>query len=217
MFTVNFTTSHPPIWVPLDKKQALGLTGALLICSPPCLLGQVGVAVCLGEKASRVGSWNPGWWTSSSEDVCHARPSFDNRHDQSNQVNSEHCGNPAWWSTQLGENKTKKLANSAFGSEPNSFLVERLREQKSVMSRKKTLRSKSSTPPSTTLPAGRSKGQKSAKGNSEPRGPINGVSLPNRPSLSNSSEFYDIAFKVSSLPGRLADLWSSCVHVHHRV
>ncbi|XP_041061559.1 ras-related protein Rab-26-like [Carcharodon carcharias] len=66
------------------------------------------------------------------------------------------------------------------------------------MSRKKTLKSKSHTSPSTTLPAaGRGKEQeKSGKGNSVSQGPINGVTLPNRPSLSNSSEFYDIAFKV---------------------
>ncbi|XP_072337695.1 ras-related protein Rab-26-like isoform X2 [Scyliorhinus torazame] len=65
------------------------------------------------------------------------------------------------------------------------------------MSRKKTLRSKSHTSPSTTLPAGKGKEQEaSGKGNLGVQGPINGVTLPNRPSLSNSSEFYDLAFKV---------------------
>ncbi|XP_059835040.1 ras-related protein Rab-26 isoform X1 [Hemitrygon akajei] len=65
------------------------------------------------------------------------------------------------------------------------------------MSRKKTLKSKGTSSPTTTLPAGRSKEQKkSAKANSGAQGPINGVAIPNRPSLSNSSEFYDIAFKV---------------------
>ncbi|XP_067859551.1 ras-related protein Rab-26 isoform X1 [Heptranchias perlo] len=65
------------------------------------------------------------------------------------------------------------------------------------MSRKKTLKSKSNTSPSTALPEGRGKEQeKSGKSNSGGQGAINGVTLPNRPSLSNSSEFYDIAFKV---------------------
>ncbi|XP_048465512.1 ras-related protein Rab-26 isoform X1 [Rhincodon typus] len=66
------------------------------------------------------------------------------------------------------------------------------------MSRKKTLKSKSHTSPSTTLPAGSGKEQeaKSRKSNSGGQALINGVILPNRPSLSNSSEFYDLAFKV---------------------
>ncbi|XP_078096828.1 ras-related protein Rab-26 [Mustelus asterias] len=65
------------------------------------------------------------------------------------------------------------------------------------MSRKKTLKGKSHTSPSNTLTAGKGKEQETAsKSSSGVHLPINGVTLPSRPSLSNSSEFYDIAFKV---------------------
>ncbi|XP_043944838.1 ras-related protein Rab-26-like [Protopterus annectens] len=63
-----------------------------------------------------------------------------------------------------------------------------------AMSRKKTLKGKGNSSPTATLPS--KQNGKSCKGSSGAEMPVNGVVLPNRPSLSNSSEFYDIAFKV---------------------
>ncbi|KAG2456078.1 RAB26 protein, partial [Polypterus senegalus] len=62
------------------------------------------------------------------------------------------------------------------------------------MSRKKTVKSKSSNSPTTSLQ--NKDGGKAAKGGGSFEVPPNGVVHPSRPSLSNSSEFYDVAFKV---------------------
>lgn len=63
------------------------------------------------------------------------------------------------------------------------------------MSRKKTVKGKAgANNPSTGSPSGKAT-EKTAK-SSPGIVPINGVVHPSRPSISNSSEFYDIAFKV---------------------
>lgn len=63
------------------------------------------------------------------------------------------------------------------------------------MSRKKAARGKAaSSSPSSGSPAGRSSGR--AARSSPGIVPMNGVVHPSRPSISSSSEFYDIAFKV---------------------
>ncbi|XP_028669810.2 ras-related protein Rab-26 [Erpetoichthys calabaricus] len=62
------------------------------------------------------------------------------------------------------------------------------------MSRKKTVKSKSSNSPTSSLQ--NKDGGKAAKGGGSFEVPPNGVVHPSRPSLSNSSEFYDVAFKV---------------------
>uniref|UniRef100_M3XJ07 small monomeric GTPase n=1 Tax=Latimeria chalumnae TaxID=7897 RepID=M3XJ07_LATCH len=62
------------------------------------------------------------------------------------------------------------------------------------MSRKKTVKSKGNSSPTASLPS--KENGKSGKSSPGSEGPVNGVVFPSRPSLSNSSEFYDIAFKV---------------------
>ncbi|CAL1588303.1 unnamed protein product [Knipowitschia caucasica] len=59
------------------------------------------------------------------------------------------------------------------------------------MSRKKTAKGKANSS-STGSPSGKSSGKKGCPGIA----PLNGVVHPSRPPISNSSEFYDIAFKV---------------------
>ncbi|KAK1164752.1 ras-related protein Rab-26-like [Acipenser oxyrinchus oxyrinchus] len=61
------------------------------------------------------------------------------------------------------------------------------------MSRKKTVKSKNNTTPTATLHC--KENGSSGKGTGSEM-PLNSVVHPSRPSLSNSSEFYDIAFKV---------------------
>lgn len=66
------------------------------------------------------------------------------------------------------------------------------------MSRKKAVKGKAATSsPSAGSPSGKGTG-KSARG-SPGIVQMNGVVHPSRPSISNSSEFYDIAFKVKML------------------
>lgn len=66
------------------------------------------------------------------------------------------------------------------------------------MSRKKAVKGKAaSSSPSAGSPAGKGSG-KAARG-SPGIVQMNGVVHPSRPSISNSSEFYDIAFKVRML------------------
>ena len=64
------------------------------------------------------------------------------------------------------------------------------------MSRKKAGKGKNGSSPTTGSPTGKPNG---TAGKTNPGGVVqaNGVVHPSRPSLSNSSEFYDIAFKVS--------------------
>lgn len=63
------------------------------------------------------------------------------------------------------------------------------------MSRKKTVKGKvAASSPSAGSPAGKGSGK--AARSSPGIVQMNGVVHPSRPSISNSSEFYDIAFKV---------------------
>ncbi|KAJ8254170.1 hypothetical protein COCON_G00207820 [Conger conger] len=64
------------------------------------------------------------------------------------------------------------------------------------MSRKKTVKGKSSTSSPTTASTNGKGDGKAGKGIAGSEGQSNGVVHPSRPSLSNSSEFYDMAFKV---------------------
>ncbi|KAG7460179.1 hypothetical protein MATL_G00218510 [Megalops atlanticus] len=64
------------------------------------------------------------------------------------------------------------------------------------MSRKKTVKGKGSTSSPTTASTNGKEEGKTGKGITGTETQSNGVVLPSRPSLSNSSEFYDIAFKV---------------------
>uniref|UniRef100_A0A4W5L8B4 RAB26, member RAS onco family n=1 Tax=Hucho hucho TaxID=62062 RepID=A0A4W5L8B4_9TELE len=63
------------------------------------------------------------------------------------------------------------------------------------MSRKKTVKGKGSSKSPTSSPNNNKDSGKSGRG-IEAAAPSNGVVYPSRPSLSNSGEFYDIAFKV---------------------
>ncbi|XP_021420596.2 ras-related protein Rab-26 [Oncorhynchus mykiss] len=63
------------------------------------------------------------------------------------------------------------------------------------MSRKKTMKGKGSSKSSTSSPNNNKDTGKSGRGIGA-SAPSNGVVYPSRPSLSNSGEFYDIAFKV---------------------
>lgn len=63
------------------------------------------------------------------------------------------------------------------------------------MSRKKTVKGKGSSKTPTAFPNKSKDSGKSGKGIGA-GAPSNGLVYPSRPSLSNSGEFYDIAFKV---------------------
>ncbi|XP_006637059.1 ras-related protein Rab-26 isoform X1 [Lepisosteus oculatus] len=63
------------------------------------------------------------------------------------------------------------------------------------MSRKRAVKSKTSTAAPTAALHSKENGN-AGKGTAGSDAPLNGVVYPSRPSLSNSSEFYDIAFKV---------------------
>lgn len=64
------------------------------------------------------------------------------------------------------------------------------------MSRKKAVKGKSSKSPKASPSSGKD-GGRTGKGLAAAAAPSSGLVYPSRPSLSNSGEFYDIAFKVS--------------------
>ncbi|XP_018618609.2 ras-related protein Rab-26-like isoform X1 [Scleropages formosus] len=64
------------------------------------------------------------------------------------------------------------------------------------MSRKKAVKGKSNSSPTACSPKSTGKGKTSKALSCGAESPSNGVVRPSRPSLSNSSEFYDMAFKV---------------------
>lgn len=82
------------------------------------------------------------------------------------------------------------------------------------MSRKKTVKGKATTrSPSAGSPTGKWPGR--AAKSSPGIVPMNGVVHPSRPSVSSSSEFYDIAFKVRR-PSAPAALLSRSLHPLHQ-
>lgn len=66
------------------------------------------------------------------------------------------------------------------------------------MSRKKTGKGKAGSSTPSSSPNNNKESGSSGKGAAGGPGQTNGVVHPSRPSLSNSGEFYDLAFKVSS-------------------
>lgn len=66
-----------------------------------------------------------------------------------------------------------------------------------TMSRKKTVKGKGSSKSPKASPSSGRDGGRTGKGLAAAAAPSSGLVYPSRPSLSNSGEFYDIAFKVS--------------------
>lgn len=66
-----------------------------------------------------------------------------------------------------------------------------------AMSRKKTVKGKGSSKSPKASPSSGRDGGRTGKGLAAAAAPSSGLVYPSRPSLSNSGEFYDIAFKVS--------------------
>lgn len=66
-----------------------------------------------------------------------------------------------------------------------------------VMSRKKAVKGKGSSKSPKASPSSGRDGGRTGKGLAAAASPSSGLVYPSRPSLSNSGEFYDIAFKVS--------------------
>lgn len=70
-------------------------------------------------------------------------------------------------------------------------------ERKVIMSRKKAVKGKGSSRSPKGSPSSGKDGVRTGKGLAAAAAPSSGLVYPSRPSLSNSGEFYDIAFKVS--------------------
>lgn len=66
-----------------------------------------------------------------------------------------------------------------------------------AMSRKKAVKGKGSSRSPKASPSSGRDGGRTGKGLAAAAAPSSGLVYPSRPSLSNSGEFYDIAFKVS--------------------
>lgn len=66
-----------------------------------------------------------------------------------------------------------------------------------AMSRKKAVKGKGSSRSPKASPSSGREGGRTGKGLAAAAAPSSGLVYPSRPSLSNSGEFYDIAFKVS--------------------
>lgn len=69
--------------------------------------------------------------------------------------------------------------------------------EKVIMSRKKAVKGKVSSRSPKGSPSSGKDGGRTGKGLAAAAAPSSGLVYPSRPSLSNSGEFYDIAFKVS--------------------
>lgn len=69
--------------------------------------------------------------------------------------------------------------------------------EKVIMSRKKAAKGKVSSRSPKGSPSSGRDGGRTGKGLAAAAAPSSGLVYPSRPSLSNSGEFYDIAFKVS--------------------